>query len=558
VEIQATVFTDGSRSPVRMSILFGLALAMFHGYLASIHIDHPALYDEMYHMLAAESWRTSGELRILDGEYLRGSLFTKMVALHSNICGPSLECARSMSVAASVLLVFLVTAFAGIAMHPAVGVVAGLLLALNPGLVVVSQYVRFYSLHALVLFVIAAVLFILVAHWRRMSLWQTLGLASLIAALLPFANHLHVLTQVGLLALTFAASIILVPDIANWLRQKRLGVTFFVILTVSAVLAFSLFFVDIESKIQALRSASGWAERHKDDWLFYDHMLRRWYPLLWPMMAVLPILAVAQWPRHSIYFLVAFASSLIVLSVAGTKAERLIVFALPFLFIPMAAGITIGLWLFIGFLQKRIGELFRWPTGRPLVKPLVGAIVIGSLTLFAINEPIARDLARKLTNKESTRLFWAYRTVADWPAAVDELRDTIKHYPVVISSTGVTTAYYLGDFSFELNSSVMRETDTRQEFGLDHRTGRQVISNLESIMKIVRECGSTLVIVEKGHHPNEETLTGLDELVSPLTPAANMRVWTLNPRVIDPSEVDPALIEAEPLNCRPVTRSEAR
>jgi hypothetical protein len=61
-----------------MSILFGLALAMFHGYLASIHIDHPALYDEMYHMLAAESWRTSGELRILDGEYLRGS------AVHQN------------------------------------------------------------------------------------------------------------------------------------------------------------------------------------------------------------------------------------------------------------------------------------------------------------------------------------------------------------------------------------------------------------------------------------------------------------------------------------------
>jgi hypothetical protein len=151
----AAVRTE-SRHPLRTSIVFGLALAMLHGYLASIYIDHPPLYDEMYHMLAAESWRTSGELRILDGEYLRASLFTKMVGLNANICGPSLECARGISVAASVLLVFLVTVFAGTAMHPAVGFVAGLLAALNPAVIAASQYIRFYSLHALVFFVFAA------------------------------------------------------------------------------------------------------------------------------------------------------------------------------------------------------------------------------------------------------------------------------------------------------------------------------------------------------------------------------------------------------------------
>jgi len=557
-EVRSALFRAGSPSPIWTSILFGIALAILHGYIASIYLDHPPLYDEMYHMLAAESWTMSGELRILDGEYLRASLFTKMVGLNAQLCGPSLECARGISLVASVLLVFLVTVFAGAVMRPAVGLIAGLLIALNPAVVAVSQYVRFYSLHTLMLFLIAAILFILVAHWRRISIWQTVTLASLATALLLFANHLQPLTQVGLLALLFGAAIILTPDIAKWLRHQNFWFALFFIIAVLAVFALSIFAVDIEGKIQTLRSAPLWAQRHQDDWFFYHYMLRAWYPVLWPMMAILTILAIAQWPRPSIYFLVAFASSLIVLSIAGTKADRFIVFALPFLFIPMAAGIMTGLQLFIGFLQQRMGELFRWRTGHPLIAALVGAIVVGSLMLFGITQPIARDLARMLTNPESTRVFWGYRGVADWPEATDKIRESIKHYPVVLSSSGVKAAYYLGDFSFELNSSVMRETDTREEFGLDRRTGRRVISNLESIMKIVRECGSTLVIVEEGHSRNEETLMALNEFVSPLTPAANMRVWTLDPRVIGTSEVDRALIGAEPLNCRPVTRSEAR
>jgi hypothetical protein len=548
----------GTRYPLRTSVLLGLALAILHGFLASIYIDHPPLYDEMYHMLAAESWRTSGELRILDGEYPRASLFTKLVGLNASICGPSLECARGISVAASVLLVFVVTAFSGTVMRPAVGFLAGLLLALNPAVIAASQYVRFYSLHALVFFVFAALLFTLVTHWRRMPIWQSLALASLAAVMLLFANHLQALTQVALLAVILGATTILAPDILGYLRRQTPWLSLLLATAMLAVVALSIFAIDVESKFQALRSAPGWAQGLEYEWFYYHYMFRGWYPVLWPAMAILAILSIAQWPRPSLYFLIAFISSLVVLSVAATKAERFIVYALPFLFIPMAAGIIIGIQLFVGFLEQRIKQLSGWHTGHPLITPLLGAIALGSLMLFAITQPIARDVARMVTSTGSTNVFGGYRGVADWPAAVDEIREAINDYPVVLSSTGVKAAYYLGDFSFELNSSVMLETDTGEEFGLDPRTGRQVVSSLDSIVRIVRECGPTLVIVERAHYRHEETLEALDELTSRLTPVVNMWVWKIKPEDVDARGVGIGPLEPGSLNCRPVTLSPAR
>ena len=555
---QSTVVRAGTRYPLRTSVALGLALAILHGFLASVYIDHPPLYDEMYHMLAAESWRTSGELRILDGEYLRAVLFTKLVGLNASICGPSLECARGVSVAASVLLVFVVTVFAGTVMRPAVGLVAGLLLALNPTVITMSQFVRFYSLHALVFFVFAAMVFALAAYWRRLSKWQIFALASLAVIILLFANHLQVLTQVGLLGVILGAATILAPDIVASLRRKNLWVALFLVTSVLAVLALGIFAIDVEGRFQALRSAPLWAQGREYEWFYYHHMLQRRYPVLWPMMAIVAVLSIAQWPRPSLYFLVAFVSSLVVLSIAATKGERIIVFALPFLFIPMAAGIVIGMQLFLGFLQQRIQQLPGWHTGHPLIAPAVGAIALGALVLFAINQPIARDVARMVTSPESTKLFGRYEDVADWPAAADEIREAINLYPVVLSSSGVKAAYYLGDFSFELNSSVMLETDTEEEFGLDPRTGRQVISSMNSILRVIQECGPTLVIMDAQHFRHEETLAALDELANRLMPAANMWIWKIDPRDVDTNGVNMDRAEPESLNCRPVTLSMAR
>jgi hypothetical protein len=112
------------------------------------------------------------------------------------------------------------------------------------------------------------------------------------------------------------------------------------------------------------------------------------------MMAVLAIISISQWPRPSLYFLVAFVSILIVLSIAATKAGRFIVHALPFLFIPMAAGIVMGMQIFFGFSKHRIKQLSGWHDGHPLIAPALGSIALVALIHFAIHQPIARDVAR--------------------------------------------------------------------------------------------------------------------------------------------------------------------
>jgi hypothetical protein len=461
-------------------------------------------------------------------------------------------------VAASVLLVFLVTVFSGTAMRPAVGFVAGLLIALNPAVIAASQYIRFYSLHALIFFIFAAMVFILVAHRRRLSLGTSVALGIIAAVMFLFANHLQVLSQVGLLAVVLGTATILVPDVFKFLRRQAPWISLLLVMAALAVTILGIYAVDVVDKLQTLRSGPGWAQGHEYKYFFYHHMLRNWLPVLWPMMVILAVLSVAQWPRSSIYFLVTFVFIFIVLSIAGVKAERFMAHALPFLFIPMAAGLVTGIQLIIGFLRHRLAQSSGWHRGHPLLTTVPVAITVGVVAIGAIHDPIARGVIRMVTDSGYVKMFGGYGRKADWPAAAEEIREAVKDHPVVVSSSGVKAAYYLGDFSFELNSSVMLETDTGEEFGLDPRTGRQVISSMDSILRIVHGCGPTLVIIEPFHHRKEETFPALDKLGPRLMPAANIWVWRIDPRDIDWSGVDGAVLRAGPLNCRPVALSMAR
>ena len=64
-------------------------------------------------------------------------------------------------------------------------------------------------------------------------------------------------------------------------------------------------------------------------------------------------------------------------------------------------------------------------------------------------------------------------------------------------SAGVKGLYFLGRYDYEVNASVVQETETGQEFGRDPRTGRQAISSADSVARVVAEPGRSLVIVEE-------------------------------------------------------------
>ena len=512
-----------------VTVVLGLLVASLHVGVASIYIDHPPHYDEMYHMLAAESWRASGELRILDGEYRRAALFTKLVGLYFGICGPSLECARWMSVAASALLVMLVTVFSGILMRPAVGFVAGVLVAINPAVIVASQMVRFYSLHALSFFVFASLLFVLFAFWYRLSNGKVIASAVLGTAALAFANHLHVvLTRLGALAAVIGIMALLVPELYKWFRRQAIWV---IVLTTIAALGAAALFVswfDFLAIIERLRTAPLWAQGLEHQYLYYHRNLLLWYAALWPLLPILALLAIARWPKLSLYSLVIFLLAFLVLSVAVAKADRFLLFALPFLAIPMAAGVVSLLQLLVEFLQRNLEHSTGWTPRASSAAAVL--LVLGALVPYAGTQHVTRSLAQMVLDSEYVRMFGNYGAYADWAYAATRLSELASDYPIILSSSGVKAAYYLGDFSFELNGSVVRETDSKIEFGMDRRTGRQVVSNAQSIHRIREECGALLVIVEDVHFNDEGTLAFLDEVGNRIEVVPNMWVWTVEDR----------------------------
>lgn len=545
------------RRRLQLSVAIGLLLVVVHSLLANFYISHPPFYDEMYHMLAAESWRDNGELHILDGEYARASLYTKMVALNGLLCGPSLECARALSVAAAAALIFIVTVFSGTAMHPLVGAISGAFLAVNPSLVMAAQTVRFYTLHAFTLAAFAFMVFAIISNWRKLSPISRLSLGALALALLLLSGHLHALTQLGLLAVVVATAIVISPNVLTWLRDQRPWLLFVIAALTVAATVLGLSLIDVPGKFEALRSGPGWAEGHEDLFLHYYRWLRLWYPLLWPTIGVLAILAIFRWPKISVYCFTVFSVAFLVLSVAGAKTPRYILFALPFLFIPVAGGVVTILQLAYRFLSVQLSQITGLPVTDVLLRMVTPVLIITAAIPALVNQPVLREAIRMVSDPDYTGEFRRFMRLPDWSEAAPDLRALVADYPVVVTCSGVKAAYYLGDFSFDLNHSVMLETDSGDEFGLDTRTGRRVVSSPESIRRITQACGRVLVLVEEGHMQepmvSEEVLNLLDQLGNRFMVTNGLWAWIIEGTGRESDDAAQAT-----LDCRPVVNPYVR
>ena len=547
---------------LRISVGLAMLLVVMHGFLSSGHLDHPPFYDELYHLLAAESWRTSGELRILDGEYDRAPLFTKMVALNGYVCGPSLECARRTSVVAAGILIFSVTVISGTAMHPAVGVLSGVLLATNTDLVRLAQYVRFYPLHALVFTLFAFSIFALVVYGRRLGWAQVAAITLFAAAMFFFSKHLHELTRVGLLGVIVAAALLLAPSVLRWLVSQKGWVILGLLVIVSALLIWFFQALDIEGHIERLRSGPAWAQVRAAEHLYYFKHLSSSYPVLWPAAGVLVVLGMIRWPKLTIYCLAIFSVILLILSLGAAKNFRYLFFALPFLVIPMAAGIWVALNVVFNLTQWMVSQLIGQSVGALWVRLFALGLVFAAITPLVAVDPAVRGVVRTLVYPDQAGPFRRASWFPDWSPVVEDLRNLARDYPVVVSCSGVKAAYYLGDFSFDLSYSVMMETDTGADFGLDRRTGRQVVSSADAVARIVRDCGPTLVIVEEQHlfeaMVPQATVDFLDQAGDRTMVTDRLWVWKLKAEYQD-SEGAHAENESPAIkNCRPVGATDMR
>lgn len=85
---------------------------------------------------------------------------------------------------------------------------------------------------------------------------------------------------------------------------------------------------------------------------------------------------------------------------------------------------------------------------------------------------------------------------ADWKVAMKTLRPLAAQADRVVTSNAMKSLYYLGRYDYELNVSIVAETDTREDFGRDERTGRQAIGSAAAVASVINGPGRTLVVLE--------------------------------------------------------------
>ena len=237
-------------------------------------------------------------------------------------------------------------------------------------------------------------------------------------------------------------------------------------------------------------------------------------------------------------------------------------FAIPFILAVIGAGLVSLIQSIAGLAGKlESGSGLSAVEGKLIRYSLVLALAAGA-GFYIFSQPLVRSAARVVAkSSEYQAEYGDYSNYSDWGRAASELTALMDKHPVVLTSTGVKAAYYLGGFSFDLNSSVMLENGDGSEFVLDERTGRRVISSPESVAAVLFTCAPALVIVESRHAGSSivppATIALLDRFGTEVKFSGNLRVWTIPAFADQSNDVSPlqGLANRE-IECLPVERSQ--
>jgi hypothetical protein len=473
-------------------------------------LDHAPLYDELLHVLAARGLNATGAPEIADGVYTRASLFTALVAASIATFGDTLAVARLPSLCGAALLLALVGHFVTRRAGLVAGAVAAITLCLLPQTLQLAVFVRFYTWHALVVAAMAMLAFEAAtpggSHLRR-----TLCIVGALL-LLPVGWHLQPSTAIALACVIAGAGAVLVMDhwrhVAPFLRRHWIACAVAVTLAGAAL----LYIAQAAGLLAMFREVPVWAAWAADKKLYYVQRLAGELPLLWPLFPVAVLLALRSSPRLAVFCVVVFASGLLVHSIAASKHVRYVYYLMPF------AAVVVGL---------AAASLFG-RQDRPLRLLGMVALVGVTLSLSAEGQRLARVLAGRLPAVEAL----PYLVEPDWTPVEAALSADAGGTDRIVTSNAMKALYHMGRSDYELNASIVPETLSRTEFGIDPRTGRPAISTAMSLARVVSGRGVTLVVLEaeslgRATHVPVEVVAWLDARCEARATgaAAGIRTW---------------------------------
>jgi hypothetical protein len=467
----------------------GLLGAGLLALLSRAVIDHPVHYDELLHILAARGLIRSGLPAIADGLYERAELYTRAVAWSFRAFGDSAVSARLPALAAGAALALLMgtwlTRKAGL-LAGALGVVV---LCSLPMTIDVSVFARFYTVHALLM----ALLFIAAfeATQPGRSRQFRVGAAAAAAILIPLGWHFQETTVIAIGAAVAATGAVLLLDHWAGARAFVLRRPALVLVTLAAMALLALAALTYGGLLDVFNGTALWAARDAARPQFYIVGLRDALPLLWPLLPLAAALAISR-PDHrrlGIFCVVLAASALVVHSIAAQKTMRYVYYLAPWMSVLWAIAVA----------EVVAGARTRGRLALPIAMALLAAA-------FALSLEGSRTLnlaAGRTANLEQR----PFRDEPDWTPIVAQLAPRVREATRVVSSNSMKALYYLGRYDFELNATIVPETETGTEFGVDARSGRQAIGADASIARVLAMPGTTLVVIEESKIGRESGVT---------------------------------------------------
>lgn len=474
-----------------------LACAAVAASAAALYVlanRQPLFWDEYYHLLAARSWAADGVTAIADGSYTRAAWLSIATGLVFRLFGEHLLAAKILPCA--ILVLWTVALFVWVrhlagrlaAWASAVMFVASPLVLMN------GTMLRWYGLSGLLLLLVLAslhgLLFEAGSRSERGLLAGCLGGALLLSVLVTELAPVWFLGPAVLAAGTVG---IRLGRSHGWIvvGAATLGIAVVgtLVLWKAGVLA---------SLWESYRWTPLWSLERANDVQWYEAVVRGHYPALWSLLPVAAIVAYRRSATLTWLCLAAFLVPLAVLSGAGAKAERYVVPVLPGFFVLWGVALADLVPRLTAWARDAVAR--TWPGMRARWREALGvALAAASLLFVAATNPGFLQLREVVRGQTYSR----DRPSSGWgtpPAEWDGLRETLGPHltgvDVVVTANSLQTLYHLGDYDYAFRPTAVLETVGSEQFGLDPRTGRQVVSTLESLLAIVERHPSGLVFGE--------------------------------------------------------------
>lgn len=499
--------------------------------IALPNLNHAPSYDEILHYNAAISLNESGDLSIAQGTYRRAALYTALVAASFQAFGVSDIAARIPSVIASLIWSLLLYSFVRrIASRSAAWICLAVFLS-APTIIGITQMSRFYSLHGLFFFLAAILLFAMV---NAPSGVQRIGMGIICSIFLAISFHLQETTAIGFIGLLVWLVFISAPSMLvvarRWRTRAMVAGLFF-----AFMIALGLFLIPWSYFIDRALATALWSADHATQYVFYLRSLRSDFGFILLLFPFLAVVGYRQRPDVIWYACVILGVGLILHSLAAQKSARYISYLLPFVCI--VAGIA-GAELLSKFRQLSI-EFSRQVAGSIVPERVAATAVVSICVGFVIltNPNMAKAVIGPVDVNRSS-LAERYSKIADWREAQSILMRYAESSPTLVASSGPKALFYLGYYDYELNLSVVYETESADEFGIDDRTGGLVIGDVTSLALVVSCSPDGLAVFDeskwrKASHISPTAADFIEQVMERVSAPsrANLRVyrWTRPP-----------------------------